>query len=150
MSCPSMWFEVECIDRMYFNVYVPDLQYAAGLVGYVHRQLRLPIASTAPLARITDAFDAAVHRFARDNGVPWVDFVKRATQGRRDARAPGRVHRRRGGAVRRPGAGEDRAVPHRETPRRQRRFLSVDRQDHRAGQPLLLLLRTTTISARSS
>ncbi len=25
-------FEVECIDRMYCNVYVPGLQYAAGLV----------------------------------------------------------------------------------------------------------------------
>ncbi|MFL5913193.1 MAG: hypothetical protein ACJ768_21825 [Gaiellaceae bacterium] len=29
-------FEVECIDRMYCNVYVPQLQYAAGIVGYVH------------------------------------------------------------------------------------------------------------------
>lgn len=69
-------FEIECIDRMYCNVYVPQLQYAAGLVGYVQRQLGLPIASTAPLARITEAFDKAVHRFARDHGLPWVDFVK--------------------------------------------------------------------------
>jgi hypothetical protein len=69
-------FEVECIDRMYLNVYVPGLQYAAGLVGYVHRQLGLPIASTAPLAKITDRFAAAVHRFAREQQVPWVDFVK--------------------------------------------------------------------------
>ena len=48
-------FEVECIDRMYVNVYVPQLQYAAGLVGYVHRGSgtydRLDCAS----ARITDA-----------------------------------------------------------------------------------------------
>src|SRR5450631_2681262 len=43
-------FEVECIDRMYLNVYQPKLQYAPRLVGYVHRQLGLPIASTAPLA----------------------------------------------------------------------------------------------------
>src|SRR6476619_5890802 len=69
-------FEVECIDRMYVNVYVPQLQYAAGLVGYVHRRLGLPIASTAPLARITDAFGAAVRRFAGDNGLPWVDFAR--------------------------------------------------------------------------
>ena len=69
-------FEIECIDRMFCNVYVPGLQYAAGLVGYVHRQLGLPIASTAPLARITEGFDKAVHRFARDNAIPWVDFVK--------------------------------------------------------------------------
>src|SRR4051812_6025950 len=69
-------FEIECIDRMYLNVYVPGLQYAAGLVAYVHRQLGLPIASTAPLAKITDAFSTAVHRFARDNAIAWVDFVK--------------------------------------------------------------------------
>ena len=69
-------FEVECIDRMYLNVYQPKLQYAAGLVGYVHRQLGLPIASTAPLAKITDRFVAAVHRFAKTEGIPWVDFVK--------------------------------------------------------------------------
>ena len=69
-------FDLECIDRMYLNVYVPQLQFARGLVGYVHRQLGLPIASTAPLARITDAFDKAVHRFARDHGLPWIDFAK--------------------------------------------------------------------------
>ncbi len=62
-------FEVECIDRMYLNVYVPQLQYAAGLVGYVHRQLGLPVASTAPLAAITDAFAATMRRFAREVGV---------------------------------------------------------------------------------
>ena len=69
-------FEVECIDRMYLNVYVPGLQYAAGLVAFVHRQLGLPVASTAPLAKITEGFTAAVHRFAKDRDVPWVDFVK--------------------------------------------------------------------------
>ncbi len=69
-------FEIECIDRMYLNVYVPQLQYPAGLVGYVQRQLGLPIASTAPLGKISDAFSAAIRRFAVDEGVPWIDFVK--------------------------------------------------------------------------
>jgi len=69
-------FEVECIDRMYCNVYVPRLQYAGGLVGYVQRQLGLPIASTAPLGRITDRFVKQVHAFARQHQIPWVDFVK--------------------------------------------------------------------------
>jgi hypothetical protein len=45
-------------------------------VGYVQRQLGLPIASTAPLARITDRFSAAVRRFAERERVPWVDFAK--------------------------------------------------------------------------
>jgi hypothetical protein len=53
-------FEVECIDRMYLNVYVPQLQYPAGLVGFVHRQLGLPIASTAPLAPISEGFSKAM------------------------------------------------------------------------------------------
>ena len=69
-------FEVECIDRMYCNVYVPRLQYAAGLVGYVHHRMGLPIASTAPLGQITDRFVKQVHAFAKANTVPWVDFVK--------------------------------------------------------------------------
>src|SRR3954449_5675324 len=69
-------FEVECIDRMYCNVYVPQLQHAGGLLGYIQRQLGLPIASTAPLGKVTDAFAAAMHRFARDQQVPWVDFTK--------------------------------------------------------------------------
>jgi hypothetical protein len=69
-------FEVECIDRMYCNVYVPKLQFAAGVLGYVQRQLGLPIASTAPLGKMTDAFSTAMRRFARDQQVPWVDFVK--------------------------------------------------------------------------
>ncbi len=50
-------FEVECIDRMFCNVYVPGLQYAAGLVAYVHRQLELPIASTAPRVNVVIATD---------------------------------------------------------------------------------------------
>src|SRR6266550_1957000 len=46
-------FEVECIDRMYCNVYVPQLQHAGGLLGFVQRHLGFPVASTAPLAKIT-------------------------------------------------------------------------------------------------
>src|ERR1700712_4831266 len=69
-------FEVECIDRMYCNVYVPQLQHTGGLLGYVQRQLGLPIASTAPLGKITDAFAAAMRRFACDQHIPWVQFAK--------------------------------------------------------------------------
>ena len=30
-------FEVECIDRMYCNVYVSQLQYAGGLLGFIQQ-----------------------------------------------------------------------------------------------------------------
>ena len=45
--------EVKGIDRMYLNVYVPQLQYATGLVSYTHRQIGKPVASNGvsnPLA----------------------------------------------------------------------------------------------------
>jgi hypothetical protein len=108
-------FKVESIDRMYLNVYVPQLQYAAGLVGYVHRRLGLPIASTAPLAKITETFADAVHRYARQQrGLG--GFRQGARQGRRDARALGRVYRHRRRGVHWPRPGEDVAVSHREAP----------------------------------
>src|SRR6516225_4056500 len=69
-------FEVECIDRMYLNVYVPQLQYATGLVSYIHRYLGKPVASTAALAPVTEAFTKAVRAFAADRQIPWVDFAK--------------------------------------------------------------------------
>jgi hypothetical protein len=47
-------------------------------VGFVHRQLGLPIASTAPMASISDGCSKALRRFARDQGVGLVDFVKGA------------------------------------------------------------------------
>ena len=69
-------FEVECIDRMYLNVYVPQLQYATGLVSYIHRQLGMPVASTAALAPVSAAFTKAMRAFAADRQIPWVDFAK--------------------------------------------------------------------------
>ena len=114
--CEQLVVQVDCIDRIYCNEYVPGLQYPEGLVGYVHRQVRLPIASTAPPARITDAFDAAVHRFAHDNAVPWVDFMKKPYRGRRRRRGPRTWPSSSAprGCFRGPGTGEDRGVPHRE------------------------------------
>ena len=58
-------FEIECIDRMYLNVYVPGLQHAGGIVGFVQQHLGLPIASTAPLGKITDAFKSTPDASAR-------------------------------------------------------------------------------------
>src|SRR5205085_4853891 len=63
-------FEIESIDRMYLNGYVPRLQYATGIVQYIHRQMGLPVASTVVLAPITKAFVNAVHVFARTHQIP--------------------------------------------------------------------------------
>src|SRR6266436_9504164 len=69
-------FEVECIDRMYCNVYVPQLQRELGLIGYMRERLGCTVNSTAPLAPVTEAFSAAVRAFARDHGIALVDFAR--------------------------------------------------------------------------
>jgi hypothetical protein len=69
-------FEVECIDRMYLNVYQPKLQYATGIIGYLRDRLDMRIASTAPLGKISDRFTSAVREFAKTEGIEWVDFAR--------------------------------------------------------------------------
>jgi hypothetical protein len=68
--------EVECIDRLYLNVYQPRLQYPAGAAAFFvgHRGARF--ASSALMDPISKAFVASVHRFARDQGVPVINFEK--------------------------------------------------------------------------
>src|SRR5712664_3204559 len=134
-------FEVECIDRMYLNVYVPQLQYATGLVRYIHRQLGKPVASTAALAPVSEGFTRAVRAFAASRQIPLGGLRQGPAQGRRGARVPGPVHRDRGSAVHRPRAGEGLAVPDPQAPPGRRQLLPVDRRGDRRGQPVLLLLR---------
>ena len=68
--------EVEAIDRLYLNGYVPKLQTEGGVVGFIRSQLGLPIASTAALAPLTRAFVAAIEKFAKEQGVDLVSFEK--------------------------------------------------------------------------
>jgi hypothetical protein len=69
-------FEIEAIDRLLLNLYVPALQHPRALVGYVHTQMGLPVASTAPLAAVSARFEKAIHAFAAAQGVPVVHLVK--------------------------------------------------------------------------
>jgi hypothetical protein len=68
--------EVECIDRMYLNVYVPKLQFTDGVVCFLRKHRGHRFASSVLLEPISRAFVAGIHRFARDQGVPLVDFAK--------------------------------------------------------------------------
>ncbi len=68
--------EVESIDRMYLNVYVPLLQRAAGVVGFFRHHRGATFASSALMEPISTAFVAALERYARAQGVPLLPFVK--------------------------------------------------------------------------
>ena len=68
-------FELECIDRIYCNLYVPKLQRDLGVVGFIREHLGKPVASTAVLAARTEAFYAEIKAFAARNGIPVVEFA---------------------------------------------------------------------------
>jgi hypothetical protein len=134
-------FEVECIDRMYLNFYVPQLQYATGLVSYIHRQLGKPVASTAALAPVSEAFTKAVRAFAASRQIPWVDFA-------RGQRKDDVAHEYLAGFTRTEGVlfigrAQEKVPLFRTRKRRRgrRQLLPVDRRGDRRGEPVLLLLR---------
>lgn len=67
-------FEVESIDRMYLNLYVPQLQRVEGVLGFIHGHLGLQIASTSVIAPMSRDFVARLAAFADGHGIPRVDF----------------------------------------------------------------------------
>ena len=71
-----MVFEIESIDRLYLNLYVPELQRVGQVVGFLTRHLGFDIASTALVAPRSEAFVTAIRRYAHDHRVPLIDFVK--------------------------------------------------------------------------
>jgi hypothetical protein len=68
--------EVEAIDRMYLNVYVPRLQIVEGALGFIRRHRGHPVASTRMVEPITRRFVAAIEKFVRDRALPLVGFEK--------------------------------------------------------------------------
>jgi hypothetical protein len=68
--------EVESIDRMYLNAYVPGLQYESGVAAFFRRHRGQPFASSALMEPISKTFVAAIHAFVAEQGVPLVPFAK--------------------------------------------------------------------------
>ena len=68
--------DVECLDRIYLNGYVPTLQVGRQVVSFMTRHLGFPIPSPAILEKIGTAFRRSVSRFAGDEHIPVVRFGK--------------------------------------------------------------------------
>jgi len=66
--------EIESIDRMYLNLYVPPLQRALGVVGFFKHHRGLPFASGALMGPMTDAWLAAIYRDADRYGWDVIRF----------------------------------------------------------------------------
>jgi len=56
--------QVDCIDRLYLNGYVPLLQRPENVWWFLHEHRQHPIISPALLKRMTDDFVAAIQDFA--------------------------------------------------------------------------------------
>jgi len=68
--------EVECIDRMYLNVYVPILQTEGGVAYFFREHLGHRFASSSLMAPMTRAFVTSIERFAEQEGIDIVRFEK--------------------------------------------------------------------------
>ena len=73
----NVTFELESIDRMYFNAYVPQLTSAAGVASYFRNYKGHRFASTKEAVEMTAAFKRGVLDFAHDNAIPIIRFEKR-------------------------------------------------------------------------
>jgi hypothetical protein len=65
---------VECIDRMYLNVYVPALQIDRGVAWFFRGHRRQPVASSALMAPMSRSFVAALERYADGHEIEVVQF----------------------------------------------------------------------------
>ena len=68
--------ELECIDRMYLNAYVPKLTSEAGIASFCRDYLGHRFASTKQAAEMTRRFVDSIKSFIRDQGLELVRFKK--------------------------------------------------------------------------
>jgi hypothetical protein len=69
--------ELEAIDRMYLNVYVPHLQTVGAVVGYLRVHKGQRFASTIAVVPMTEAFVRNIEDFVHNQGIDLVAFEKR-------------------------------------------------------------------------
>jgi hypothetical protein len=68
--------DVQCLDRIYLNGYVPKLQVGGQVVGFMTRHLGYRIPSPAILEKIGTRFRQDVRQFAADHHIPVIRFNK--------------------------------------------------------------------------
>jgi hypothetical protein len=68
--------DIECLDRIYLNAYVPILQTSAQVVAFLSGHLGFPFPAPVLFRQLGDRFRRAVAAFAEANEIPWVRFGK--------------------------------------------------------------------------
>ena len=68
--------EIDCVDRLLLNAYVPNLQVGGQVVTFLTGHLGFPIPSPALLEKIGNRFRREVKAFAAEHGVPILTLKK--------------------------------------------------------------------------
>ena len=68
--------DIACLDRIYLNGYVPNLQVGPQVVTFMRRHLGLPVPSPAVMEKMGARFRQAVKGFAESLGAPVIQFAK--------------------------------------------------------------------------
>ena len=68
--------ELEGIDRMYLNLYVPRLQHERGVSNFFRYHRGHQFASSALMAPMTRGFVTLIETFVEAHGVPLISFGK--------------------------------------------------------------------------
>ena len=68
--------EVECVDRLYLNAYVPNLQTSGQVAYFMRDHLGMPIPSPAVMEKIGNRFRREVKAFAAEHEVPILQLKK--------------------------------------------------------------------------
>ncbi|MGE5291708.1 MAG: hypothetical protein ACM3ML_31815 [Micromonosporaceae bacterium] len=68
--------DIECLDRIYLNAYVPILQASSQVVAFLSGHLGFPFPSLTLFKQLGDRFRRVVVSFADANDMPWVRFGK--------------------------------------------------------------------------
>lgn len=131
--------EIECIDRMYLNGYVPGLQTEGGFIHFVRKHLGFPIASTAVVAPMSKSFVEAIEAFAKQNKVDLVGFDKQQRKDDVTREYLARATFSEGVLYIGQGAGKSQCVPNDSSAKRQRKIVSLDQPWHGVTESLLFL-----------
>jgi hypothetical protein len=68
--------EIECVDRLYLNAYVPGLQVGGQVVRFLCSHLGKPIASSALFEPIGNRFRREIKRYAAEREIPILELKK--------------------------------------------------------------------------
>jgi hypothetical protein len=72
--------DLECLDRIYLNAYVPTLQVSGQVVTFFSQHRNQPIASPALIQRMGEAFRQAVAAFSKRHHIPMLRFARHDRQ----------------------------------------------------------------------